>query len=146
MARSEADQPPVWLRDLTGIEADIHELTQLARVLDAELRHNYVPHLAAIDDDVVVEPPAPAAEFPELCAFLETHRVAQINTMNNTYAFRDATGGFALAADEISRRYAGSDVFSAARVGDVEAALNRTAVAQIPAGNAVPPTVGPADE
>ncbi|MFC7548257.1 hypothetical protein [Plantactinospora sp. GCM10030261] len=132
MATPDEDRPPAWLRDLTGIEADIREMTQLAAALDNEVRQNYQPHLAVIDDDVAVDIPAPSADFPELCAFLDEHRVAQVNTTNNAYAFRDATGGFALAASEISQRYAGTDAFAAARVRDVESALDRTAVARVP--------------
>ncbi|MFB9235198.1 hypothetical protein ACFFWC_06545 [Plantactinospora siamensis] len=121
-----------WLGDYQTIEADIVRLADLAAALDAEVRRNYIPHLAAIDDDLTAQLPAPPAEFAELCAYLDTHRTAQLNTANNTYAFRDATGGFALAAGEISKRYAGSDAFAAARVTDVRAALDRTAVARLP--------------
>jgi hypothetical protein len=121
-----------WLSDYQAIEADIDRLADLAAALDTEVRRNYIPHLAAIDDDLTVQLPAPPAEFAELCAFLDTHRTAQINTASNTYAFRDATGGFAVAAGEISKRYAGSDAFAAARVSDVRAALDDTAVARLP--------------
>lgn len=132
MKPPEDAREPAWLGDYRAIEADIRQLADLAAALDAEVRQNYIPHLAAIDEDLTVQLPPPPAEFVELCAFLDTHRTAQINTASNTYAFRDATAGFARAAGEVSRRYAGSDAFAAARVSDIRTALDGTAVARLP--------------
>ncbi len=132
MKPPEQGSGPTWLRDYQAIEADIDRLADLAAALDAEVHRNYIPHLTAIDDDLTVELPAPPVDFPELCSFLDTHRTAQINTANNAYAFRDATGGFALAAAEVSRRYADTDAFAAARVSDVRSALDATAVSRLP--------------
>lgn len=128
MALPDEDLGPSWLSDYGTIEADIRRLAEFAAKLDAEVRQHYIPHLASIDSDMTAVPPAPAAEFAELCAFLDAHWSAQVNTTNNIYAFRDGTGRLANAAQTVSRQYAGVDAFSAARVRDVEVALDQAGV------------------
>lgn len=137
MGIPDEDLGPVWLRgygDGASIEADIRRLEEFGAALDAEVRENYVPHMEILQEDMMVELPNPAAEFAELASFLQTHQSAQQNTTNIVYTFRDATGGFAYAAQQVSAEYGNADAFSAARVSDVENALNQTAVAPVPPG------------
>jgi hypothetical protein len=74
--------------------------------------------------------PEAAPEFGELAAFLTTHDVAASDTTNFVHFYKDATGGFASAAAEVSQKYREVDAFSAASLADVEAALDQTAAAK----------------
>lgn len=135
MGIPDEDLGPVWLRDYgngASIEADIQRLEEFAAQLDAEVRENYVPHMEILQEDMMVELPSPAAEFSELASFMQTHQSTQQNTTNIVHTFRDATGGFAYAAQKVSADYGNADAFSAARVADVEAAFDQTAVAPVP--------------
>jgi hypothetical protein len=132
----EEDLPPSWLRDYGQIEADVARMEEFAVKLRSEVEGNYAPHLDSVYADMLVELPAVNPEFGELWSFLEAHKAAAQDTADNTYYYRDATGGFAVAAEKVSEQYRNSDAFSAARVSDVENALNQTAAA-------VPPTTAP---
>ncbi|GAA1839600.1 hypothetical protein [Asanoa iriomotensis] len=127
MAQSNEDLPPAWLRDYATIEADIQRLEEFATKLDAEVRDNLAPHVAPIFDDILAELPPAYTDFPELLLFLESHTATAQDTAYTVYYYQDVTGGFAVAAGEVSRNYRGSDAFAAARVTDVEAALDKTA-------------------
>ncbi|GAB3816104.1 hypothetical protein [Micromonospora zhanjiangensis] len=137
----EEDLPPAWLRDYGDIEADIGRMEELAAKLDAEVRGNYVPHLDLVDAAMTTPLPQPRADFPELVSFMQAHNDAQQLTSVNAHVYRDATGGFAYAAQKVSRHYRGSDAFAAARAADVRDALDETAVARVP-GPGAPDTSG----
>lgn len=128
----EEDRPPSWLRDFGDIEVDIHRMEEFAAQLDKEVRDSYMPHLQTIEVDVTTRVPAQHPDFKELFDFLTAHRDAQVKTYDSVYTFRDATGGFAYAAKKVSENYAGADAFASARAREVEAALNQTAVAEVP--------------
>jgi hypothetical protein len=131
--RPEEDLPPSWLRDYGDIDADIRHMEDLAAKLDAEVKGHYIPHLDLVDEAMVTQLPQPPEDFPELVSFMTTHNDAQQLTTINAHVFRDATGGFAYAAGEVSKHYRGSDVFAAAQVDVVQAALDQTAAARVPA-------------
>ena len=124
---SNEDLPPAWLRDYATIEADIQRLEEFATKLDAEVRDNFAPHVAPIFDDILVELPPAYADFPELLGFLQSHAATAQDTAYTVYYYQDVTGGFAVAASEVSRNYRDADAFAAAQVSDVEAALDKTA-------------------
>lgn len=128
MALPEEDRGPTWLRDWRDIEADFHRMEDFAAKLRAEIQLNYAPHLSRVHDDMSAELPPPAAEFTELVSLLTTHQAAQQATSDLVHFYATATGGFANAAEEISRRYGQADAFTAARVTVVEAALDRSGV------------------
>jgi hypothetical protein len=132
MALPEEDLPPSWLRDYGDIEADITRMEEFASKLENEVSQNYAPHLSYVYDDMLVSLPQPAGEFGELVSFLAAHHASAQNTADNVYFYRDATGGFATAAKTVSEQYRSADAFSAARVADVESALNQTAAAAPP--------------
>lgn len=140
MGIPEEDLPPAWLRDYGDIEADISKMEEFAANLDAEVRQNYAPHLDYLREDVTAETPQPAAEFQELVDFLTTHRDIQHDSTNVVFHYRDATGGFAQAAKEVSENYGKADAFALARVKEVESALDKTSAAQLPEpGTTTPP-------
>lgn len=135
----DEDLGPAWLRDYGEITANITEMAEFAARLKAEVVEHYIPHLAQIDADMTVTLPDPCVEFRELVAFLQTHQVAQQATTDVVHYYRDATGGLALAAEEISKRYRNTDAFSAARVSVVEQALQKTGLAPAQPPHAVGP-------
>jgi hypothetical protein len=132
MALPDEDRPPSWLRDYGDIEADIGRMEEFATRLRAEVEQNYGPHLSYVYDDVLVQLPAPYEDFVELAGFVSAHMASVQNTADVVYFYRDATGGFATAAEKVSERYRSADAFAAARLTDVEAALNDTAAAAPP--------------
>jgi hypothetical protein len=126
----EEGRAPAWLGDGGSIEADISRMEEFATKLLEEVEKDYIPQLAYIDDDVTVELPPVNVAFRELFSFLTTHRESQQNTNDLVHFFRDATGGFATAAHEVSARYANIDAFAAAKVTEVDAALDKTMAAR----------------
>lgn len=103
-----------------------------AAALRAEVIENYAPHVAAVTDEMGVDLPEPPESFPELAQFVEIHRASQLNTSDLVYFYQEATWGLAIAASDISARYGETDAFTAARVSEVEGALDRTAAAKPP--------------
>jgi hypothetical protein len=134
----EEDLPPAWLRDFGSIEVDIRRMEEFAASLENELRQSYMPHLDEIKISVSHQLPKQHSQFAELFGFLEAHRDAQQDTVTAVYAHRDATGGFAVAAQEVSKNYGNADAFAAARQRDVQAALDQTAVAKVPPRGSTP--------
>lgn len=139
MALSNEDRPPSWLRDYTAIEADIARLEDFATRLDAEIRSNFAPHVERVFDDITVELPPAYTDFPELLSFLESHTGSSQDTAYTVYYYQEATGGFAVAADQVSRAYRDTDAFAAATLADVEAALAETVAATWPTTPREPP-------
>jgi hypothetical protein len=141
----EEDLPPSWLRDYGDIEADVSRMEEFAKKLNSEVTNNYAPHLAYVTDDMQTKLPGVYTDFPELHDFQTAYMATAQDTSDNVYFYGQATDGFAVAADEVSKQYQNSDAFSAARVSDVESALDKTAAAAPQAPGAVPdgaPTVG----
>ena len=143
MALPEEDNGPRWLSDYGDIEADINRMEEFAAKLAAEVRTNYATHLSQVTQAMSTTLVSHEA-FPELHGFMQAHRVAQEQTHANVYTYRDATGGFANAAGQISAQYRGADAFSAARVGDVNRAIQQNLTPVIPP--AVPSDVDVAPE
>jgi len=125
------DDGPRWLSDYGDIQADIDRMEQFAAKLAAEVRTNYATHLSqviqAMSTTLVSH-----EEFPELHSFMQAHKEAQDQTYANVYTYRDATGGFANAAGQISAEYRGADAFSAARVSDVNQAIQENVATIVP--------------
>ncbi|MDG4822831.1 hypothetical protein O7635_13325 [Asanoa sp. WMMD1127] len=126
MALSNEDLPPAWLRDYAQIEADIGRMEEFAAALDAEVRDNFAPHVSPIFDDILAELPPAYTDFPELLSFLDRHVASAQDTAYTVYYYQDVTGGFAVAAGEVSRNYRDTDAFALARVDEVKAALDKT--------------------
>jgi hypothetical protein len=143
MAIPEEDLPPSWLRDYGNLEADISKMEEFAAKLHAEVTQNYAPHLEYVYDDMTVKVPDPCDAFTELVTFLQTHHASQQATTNLVHFFRDATGGFATAASEVSANYDKADAFAHARVKEVETALDKTAAARPADPGPTIPATGP---
>jgi hypothetical protein len=107
-------------------------MEEFAARLRAEVTENYAPYLPYVSDDMAAEPPEPPVTFHELANFMRVHRASQLNTSDLVHFYQEATWGLATAAAEISRKYGETDAFSAARVTEVEEALDRTAAAKPP--------------
>lgn len=133
MALPEEDLGPAWLRNYgDSIEADIQRMEEFAAALEAEVKDHYIPHMQRLQEDMIAELPPPVEAFAELTSFMQTHQVAQQSTSDIVYTVGNATGGFAYAAKTVSENYGNADAFSAARVTEVEAALNQTAAVKGP--------------
>jgi hypothetical protein len=122
------DREPAWLQDYEytnfgDIAVDITAMEEFAKKLEAEVQDNYASHLPSVVDGMLTQLPAPSTTFPELCTFMQTHQAAQDATQSNVFEFANGTNHFAVAAQNISAEYRGSDVFAQARVADVERAL-----------------------
>ena len=131
----EEDRGPAWLRDYGGtIEADIQRMEQFAAQLEAEVLQNYGPHMERLQEDMMAPLPGPPEDFAELYSFMHTHQDAQQNTSDRVWDVGNGTGGLATAAQTVSANYRDADAFSAARVSDVEVALNETNAPAAPAG------------
>ena len=144
----EEDRGPAWLRDYGGaIEADIQRMEEFAAQLEAEVQQNYGPHMQKVVTDMTAPLPGPAEDFAELLSFMQTHQSAQQGTSVLITDVGNATGGFAFAAKEVSQNYGDADAFSAARVRDVETALDKTRAAAPPApGTENAPAPGNTDD
>lgn len=107
-------------------------MAEFAAVLRSEVVDNYAPRALHVSDELAAELPEPPASFPELANFARAHRDSQLNTSDLVYFYQEATWGLATAASDISARYGEADAFSAARVSEVEDALDQTAAAKPP--------------
>ena len=129
----EEDRGPSWLRDyqvtdFSQIEADIEAMEKFAAQLSASVTDSYAPHMSTVSTAMMTQLPGPAQEFVELRSFLLVHREAQDVSHQNVYNYANGTQGFASAAQDVSKKYAGADAFAQAKVGDVEKALDRFGV------------------
>jgi hypothetical protein len=133
MAVPEEGLGPGWPPEHgAGIRAEIARLDEFAAALDADVRDHYLPEMLRLHQDMSAELPRPLGSFPELTSFLQAHQATAQDTSDVVYTVADATGGFAYAARRVSERYAETDAFAAARVADVEAALDETKAARPP--------------
>jgi hypothetical protein len=136
VARPFDDPTPGWLSDYAQIEADIGQMAEFAALLRSEVVDNYGPRAMHVSDELAAELPEPPPSFPELANFARVHRESQLNTSDLVYFYQEATWGLATAASDISARYGEADAFSAARVSEVENALDQTAAARPPSSGA----------
>lgn len=132
MALPEEDLGPRSLRDygftdFGDIAADVTAMEEFAKRLAGDVEKSYVPHMERVTNSMSVSLPEPQG-FPELTSFLTVHRDAQIATQTNIYNFANGTNHFALAAQDISKKYQGSDAFAHAKVSDVEVSFEKAAV------------------
>lgn len=140
VARPFDDPTPGWLSDYAQIEADIERMAEFAAVLRSEVVDNYAPRAMYVSDELAAELPEPPESFPELASFARVHKESQLNTSDLVYFYQEATWGLATAASDISARYGEADAFSAARVSEVEDALDQTAAARPPSSPSSPPS------
>jgi hypothetical protein len=129
----EDDRGPMWLRDydytdFSQIEADIQAMETFALKLAANVSDNYAPHLSTVTTAMSTRLPVPPSEFFELWSFLSTHNEIQNVAHQNVYNYANGTQGFATAAEDISKKYSGTDAFAHAKVRDVDTALDRVGI------------------
>ncbi|MEU4237878.1 hypothetical protein [Actinoplanes sp. NPDC026619] len=120
----EDDRGPAWLRDygytdFGQIEADIEAMEHFASKLSANVKDEYAPHLSTVTTAMSTRLPNPPSEFIELLTFMFAHHEAADVAHQNVYNFANGTRNFAVAAEDISQKYDGSDAFARAKVADV---------------------------
>ncbi|GAA2640849.1 hypothetical protein [Paractinoplanes durhamensis] len=125
----DEDRGPAWLRDygytdFGQIEADIDAMEQFASKLSATVEDNYAPHLSTVTEAMSTRLPDPPSEFIELLTFLSAHRDVADVAHQNVYNYANGTQDFAVVAQDIGKRYSGSDAFAQASVKDVDRAFN----------------------
>ena len=143
----EEDRGPAWLRDygytdFSQIEVDIQAMEKFAVQLAASVHDNYAPHLSTVTTAMSTRIPEPPIDFVELWSFLFTHNEIQNVSHQNVYNFANGTQGFATAAEDISKKYSGSDAFAHAKVRDVDTALDRVGIPVDPSSVPAAPTSG----
>jgi len=124
---------------IEGIEADIAAMEDFAAGLKADLQKNYAPHADAVAEAMFTTVPV-NTEFYELHLFMYTHQQVQDSTQRNVDLFFDGTHQLAVAAEEVSAKYRGSDAFSRATVADIEAELSRSGGTGQPTTETVTPS------
>ena len=123
---------------IEGIEADIAAMEDFAAGLKADLLKNYAPHADAVAEAMFTAVPS-GNPFYELHLFMYTHQKVQDETQRNVDLFFDGTHQLAVAAEEVSAKYRGSDAFSRATVDDIRAELNSPGVTSPPANSGAKP-------
>jgi hypothetical protein len=118
----EDDRGPAWLRDygftdFGDIAADINAMQEYAQKLAADVQDNYAPHLNGLSTTMAT--PLPEPYFDELSSFVQMHASVQAKTENNVWAYKDGTHVLAVAAQDISKKYQGTDAFAHAKLVDV---------------------------
>ena len=144
---SEEDRGPAWLRDykvtdFSQIETDIQAMEKFASELAANVTDNYAPHLSPVSTAMTTRLPQPADEFVELQSFLTIHHQAADISHQNVYNYANGTKGFATAAEDVSKKYAGSDAFSHATVTDVDKAMDKVGIPKDTANPGGPGSTG----
>jgi hypothetical protein len=142
MGIPEEDLGPRWLRDYkslygiggnnspgtdsgTGVKVDMPAMKDFASALEKNVDHDYNPHAHKVFDDMAV-PAEGQLSFLELWWALEQHDQVKTAATDNVANHGNGAKIFALAADEISKRYQQSDAYAAARLSDVHKYLGTT--------------------
>lgn len=126
---------------IEGIEADIAAMEDFAAGLKANLQKNYAPHADAVAEAMFTAVPS-GDPFYELHLFMYSHQKVQDATQQNVDLFFEGTHKLAVAAEEVSARYRGSDAFSRATVSDIEAELKKAGGTTQPPGDTYKPSGG----
>jgi hypothetical protein len=142
MGIPQEDLPPVWIRDYdslydiggnanaggdggTGVKVDTPAMKDFAAALDKNVDADYVPHARKVFDDMTARV-TPTDGFLELQSALDMHRKVQTAATRNVAGHANGTKAFAFAADKISKEYAETDAYAAARMDDVMRYLGTT--------------------
>jgi hypothetical protein len=156
MGIPDEDLGPRWLRDYdslyniggnanaggdsgTGVRVDMPAMEQFAAALRGNVDKDYNPHAHKVFDDMAV-PAEGQLNFLELWWALEQHDQVKVAATDNVANHGNGAKMFALAADEISKRYQASDAYAAARLADIHQYLGRTPEQPSTTDPAVPPT------
>jgi hypothetical protein len=125
--QDSSEGTPAWLSDYQPIEIDVSTLERFAKALQDEVDLNLRPHMAGIFDglDPATSPFAHRADFLELQNAWYTYGTRKAQTMNVVQSFADATAQLAEAARILAANYRTSDRLAAAKLTDVQQALNQ---------------------
>jgi hypothetical protein len=121
------ERPSPFISDYKDIQVNTTDLESFAKSLKAELEQNYLPHRDKMATELSVGDVYTNEDFPEFIQALTRHAEIRQLTLDRLFDHGDGTGTLSVAADEISRNYAGSDAFSAATTRDVNSVIQTPA-------------------
>jgi len=113
------ERPSPFIADYKDIEVKTGDLESFAHSLQAELQQNYLPHRDKMATDLAVGDTYTNEGFTEFIQALTRHAEIRQITLRRLYDHGDGTDTLSVAADQISKNYAGSDAYSAATSRDV---------------------------
>jgi hypothetical protein len=114
------DRPSQFIADYKDIEVKTDDLEAFAKSLQAELEQNYLPHRDKMATDLAVGDVYTNESFTEFIQALTRHAEIRQITLRRLFDHGDGTDTLSVAADQISKNYAGSDAYSAATSRDVD--------------------------
>ena len=117
------DRPSSFIADYKDIEVKTEDLESFAKSLQAELQQNYLPHRDKMATDLAIGDVYMNSEFSEFIEALTRHAEIRQITLRRLYDHGDGTDTLSVAADQISRNYAGADAYSAATSRDVHSVI-----------------------
>jgi hypothetical protein len=130
------DRPSSYIADYKDIEVKTDDLEAFAKSLQAELEQNYLPHRDKMATDLAVGDVYTNEQFTEFIQALTRHAEIRQVTLRRLYDHGDGTDTLSVAADKISKNYAGADAYSAATSRDVS-----SVIAQPPATTTNAPSI-----
>jgi hypothetical protein len=117
------DRPSSYIADYKDIEVKTDDLEAFAKSLQAELEQNYLPHRDKMATDLAVGDVYTNEQFTEFIQALTRHAEIRQVTLRRLYDHGDGTDTLSVAADKISKNYAGADAYSAATSRDVSSVI-----------------------
>jgi hypothetical protein len=117
------DRPSSYIADYKDIEVKTDDLEAFAKSLQAELEQNYLPHRDKMAIDLAVGDVYTNEQFTEFIQALTRHAEIRQVTLRRLYDHGDGTDTLSVAADKISKNYAGADAYSAATSRDVSSVI-----------------------
>lgn len=114
------DRPSPFIADYKDIEVKTDDLEAFAKSLQAELEQNYLPHRDKMATDLAVGDVYTNESFTEFIQALTRHAEIRQITLRRLFDHGDGTDTLSVAADQISKNYAGSDAYSSATSRDVD--------------------------
>jgi hypothetical protein len=117
------DRPSQFIADYKDIQVKTDDLESFSKSLKAELEQNYLPHRDKMATDLAVGDVYTNESFTEFIQALTRHAEVRQLTIDRLFGHGDGTGALSVAADKISKNYAGADAYSAATTRDVNSVI-----------------------
>jgi len=123
------DRPSQFIADYKDIQVKTDDLESFSKSLKAELEQNYLPHRDKMATDLAVGDVYTNESFTEFIQALTRHAEVRQLTLDRLFDHGDGTGTLSVAADKISKNYAGADAYSAATTRDVNSVIQQPVTA-----------------
>ena len=117
------ERPSAYISDYKDIQVNTSDLEAFAQSLKAELEQNYLPHRDKMAADLAVGDVYTNESFTEFIQALTRHAEIRQITLDRLFDHGDGTGALSVAADKISKNYAGSDAYAAATTRDLDSVI-----------------------